>query len=135
MVMISYEREIGSTYPCRSLRGEALRNVVDVVVRLRDPNPRRPTIRPDLAPNGRHLRVHHTYNSMTISTFLIQQERRRGSQILRQHDSVAMMMVELLRRGFVVPYRSSYEVSQSSGGREVCTKALGAKTLSNLYYI
>ena len=54
---------------------EALRNAVDVVERLRDPNRRRPTIRPDLAPNGRHLRVQHTYSSMTISAFLIQQER------------------------------------------------------------
>ena len=57
---------------------EALRNAVDVVERLRDPN-RKPsrdpiTIHPDLALNGWHLRVQHTYNSMTISAFLIQQE-------------------------------------------------------------
>ena len=28
----------------------------------------------DLVPNGRHLRVQHTYSSMTISSFLIRHE-------------------------------------------------------------
>ena len=50
---------------------EALVNAVDVVVQLRYSNHRRPTIRSDLAPHGRHLRVQHTYSSTMISAFLI----------------------------------------------------------------
>ena len=68
---------------------EALRNAVDVVERLRDPNRSRPTIHPNLAPNGRHLRVQHTYSSMTISAFLIQQEgakRKKSSPATRRRD-------------------------------------------------
>ena len=37
MEMYSYERESESTYPCRSLSG-SVKNAVDVVERLRDPN-------------------------------------------------------------------------------------------------
>ena len=79
MVMSIHERESESTYPCRSLSGKRFSNTVDVVERLRDPNHRASrdpiTIRPDQVPNGRHLRVQHTYSLMTISAILIQQER------------------------------------------------------------
>ncbi len=44
----------------------------------RDPSRDLIMILPDLVPNGRHLRVQHTYNSTMISSFLIQQERWRG---------------------------------------------------------
>ena len=105
MVMSIYERESESTYPCRSLSGKRLRNTVDVVERLRDPNRRasrdRITIRPDLVPNGRHLRVQHTYNLMTISASLIQQEsEQRGRRVLRRRDGAAAIVVEQFREGF-----------------------------------
>jgi len=45
-----------STYPRRP-KAEALSNAVDVVERLRDPT--------DQVPNARHLRVQHTFSSMT----------------------------------------------------------------------
>ena len=64
---------------------EALINAVDVVERPHVPRsaprtvPRTvPDPSHDLVPNGRHLRVQHTYSSTMISAFLIQQERRRG---------------------------------------------------------
>ena len=43
-------------YPRRP-KAEALSNAVDVVKRLRDPT--------DQVPNVRHLRVQHTFSSMT----------------------------------------------------------------------
>ena len=78
--------------------------MVDAVERLRDPN-RKPsrdpiTIRPDLAPNGWHLRVQHMYNLMTISAFLIQQEGRRSRRVLWQRDGMTVMVVELFHQGF-----------------------------------
>ena len=60
-----------STYPCRSLSGSVQVNGVDgvvlVVIQITD----------DLAPNGRHLRVQHTYVTGDVSSFLIQQGGRR----------------------------------------------------------
>ena len=53
-----------STYPRRP-KAEALSNVVDVVERLHDPT--------DQVPNVRHLRVLHTFSSMTSLELLIQQ--------------------------------------------------------------
>ena len=46
-------------------------------------------IRLDLVPNGRHLRVQHTYSPMTISAFLIQKEgakRYTSSPAARRRD-------------------------------------------------
>ena len=64
---------------------EALVNAVDVVDVLTSLDPPRELSRElsreqshDLVPNGRHLRVQHTYSSTMISAFLFQQERRRG---------------------------------------------------------
>ena len=56
MEMHSNEGESMSTYP-RRLKAEALDNAVDVVELLLAPT--------DQAPNVRHLRVLHTFSSMT----------------------------------------------------------------------
>ena len=53
-----------STYPRRP-KAKALSNAVDVVERLRDPT--------DQVPNAHHLRVLHTFSSMTSLELLIQQ--------------------------------------------------------------
>ena len=74
-------RESVSTYPRRP-KAEALSNAVDVVERLHDPT--------DLVPNVRHLRVQHTFSSMTSLKLLIQQ-RVEGD--FRQHDGVLTVMV------------------------------------------
>ena len=51
-----------STYPCRSLSGSVQVNGVDgvvlVVIQITD----------DQVPNGRHLRVQHTYSPVTSPT-------------------------------------------------------------------
>ena len=65
-----------STYPRRP-KAEALGNAVDVVERLHDPT--------DLVPNVRHLRVHHTFSSMTSLELLIQ---KRVEGEFCQHDGV-----------------------------------------------
>ena len=57
-------------------------DAVDVVERLHDPT--------YLEPNVRHLRVQHTFSSMTSLEILIQQ-RVEGE--FRQHDGVATVMV------------------------------------------
>ena len=57
-------------------------NVVDVVERLRDPT--------DLVPNVQHLRVQHTFSSMTSLKLLIQQ-RVEGE--FHQHDGMLTVMV------------------------------------------
>ena len=56
--------------------------MVDVGERLHDPT--------DLVPNVRHLRVQHTFSSMTCLELLIQQ-RVEGE--FRQHDGVVTVMV------------------------------------------
>ena len=71
-----------STYPRRP-KAEALVNAVDVVERLRDPT--------DQVPNVRHLRIQHTFSSMTSLELLIQQ-RIKGE--FRQHDGVMMVLVK-----------------------------------------
>ena len=72
-----------STYP-HSPKAEAFDNAVDVAELLLVPN--------DQAPNIRHLRVLHTFSSMTSLKLLIQQ-RYAGVDEFRQHDSVVMVMV------------------------------------------
>ena len=63
--MHSNERgECLSMYPRRP-KAEALTQRVDVVVRLHDPT--------DQVPNVRHLRVQHTFNSVTSHELTIQQ--------------------------------------------------------------
>ena len=58
-------------------------NAVDVLERLLDST--------DQAPNVRHLRVQHMFNSMTSLELLIQQSVEEG---FRQHNGVVMMMVK-----------------------------------------
>ena len=48
------------------------------------------TIQPIQVPNVQHLRVQHTFSSMTFLELLIQQ-RVEGE--VRQHDSVATVLV------------------------------------------
>ena len=43
----------------------------------------------DRAPNGRHLRVQHTYGWEDVSSFLIQQGEERLMEI-QQHDGVVV---------------------------------------------
>ena len=64
-------------------------NAVDVVVRLHDST--------DQVPNARHLRVLHTFISMTSLELLIQQ-RFEGE--FRQHNGVATVMMTLPAQGF-----------------------------------
>ena len=71
-----------STYRRRP-KAEAFDNTVDVVELL--------LVQTDQAPNVRHLRVPHTFSSMTSLELLIQQ-RVEGE--FRQHDGVVMMMVK-----------------------------------------
>ena len=47
----------------------------------------------DQVPNGRHLRVQHTYGADDISAFLIQQVIEVVDE-LRQHDGTVMVMVK-----------------------------------------
>ena len=77
-----------STYP-RSPKAEALANVIDVVERLLDST--------DQAPNVRHLRVLHTFSSMTSPKLLIQQSVEGE---FRQHDGVMTVMMMLPEQGF-----------------------------------
>ena len=82
--MHSNERESVSTYPSR-LKAEVLSNAVDVVERLRDPT--------DQVPNTRHLRILHTFNSLTSLAFLIQQD----VEVVHgfpQHNSMVTVMVK-----------------------------------------
>ena len=60
-------------------------NTVDVVELLLDPT--------DQAPNIRHLRVLHTFSSLTSLAFLIQQAVEVVDEF-RQHDDVVTVMVK-----------------------------------------
>ena len=71
-----------STYPRRP-KTEAFDSAVDVVECLRDPT--------DQAPNVRHLRVLHTFSSMTSLELLIQQSVEGE---FRQHDGMVTVMVK-----------------------------------------
>ena len=75
-------------YPHRP-KAEAFNNAVDVVVRLHDPT--------DQVPNARHLRVQHTFSSMTSLELLIQQSIEGE---FRQHDGMVMVMVKWSAQGF-----------------------------------
>ena len=70
-----------STYP-RRLKAKAIVNAVDVV-ELHVPT--------DQAPNVRHLRVLHTFSSMTSLELLIQQSVEGE---FCQHDGVVTVMVK-----------------------------------------
>ena len=68
----------------RRPKAEAFDNMVDVVELLLVPT--------DQAPNIRHLRVLHTFSSMTSLELLIQQSVD-GFDGFRQHDGVMMVLV------------------------------------------
>ena len=80
--MHSNEGESVSTYPCRP-KAKAFDNAVDVVELLLVPT--------DQALNVRHLRVLHTFSSMTSLVLLIQQSVEGE---FRQHDGVVTVMVK-----------------------------------------
>ena len=73
-----------STYPRRP-KAEAFDNAVDVVELLLVPT--------DQAPNVRHLRVLHTFSTMTSLELLIQQSVEEVDEF-RQHDGVVTVMVK-----------------------------------------
>ena len=73
-----------STYPRRP-KAEAFDNVIDVVKLLLAPT--------DQVPNVRHLRVLHTFSSMTFLSLLIQQGVKEVDEF-RQHDGVVTVMVK-----------------------------------------
>ena len=73
-----------STYPRRP-KAEAFDNVYDVVELLLTPT--------DQAPNVRHLRVLHTFSSMTSLELLIQQSVKEEDEF-RQHDDVVTVTVK-----------------------------------------
>ena len=79
----------------------------------------------DLVPNGRHLRVQHTYSSTMISALLTQQERRRGRRVLRQHDGAPEVGDDLVSAGL----RPSSGETRSRGKTvEVCGRAAVEKS-------
>ena len=73
-----------STYPRRP-KAETFINAVDVVVHLHDP--------PDQVPNVRHLRIQHTFSSMTSSP---SRSSKTGEVVdeFRQHDGVVTVLVK-----------------------------------------
>ena len=73
-----------STYPRRP-KAEAFDNAVDVVELLLAPT--------DQVPNVRHLRVLHTFSSMTSLKLLIQKSAEEVDEFC-QHDSVVTVMVK-----------------------------------------
>ena len=73
-----------STYPRRP-KAEAFDNTVDVVELLLVPT--------DQALNIRHLRVLHTFSSMTSLELFIQQSVEEVDEF-RQHNGVVMVMVK-----------------------------------------
>jgi hypothetical protein len=73
-----------STYP-RKPKAEAFDNAVDVVKLLPVPT--------NQAPNIRHLRVLHTFSSMTSLELLIQQSVKEVDEF-RQHNGMVMVMVK-----------------------------------------
>ena len=77
-----------STYPHRP-KAEAFENAVDVVELLLVPT--------NQAPNVRHLRVLHTFSSMTSLELLIQQSIEGE---FHRHDGVVTVMMKLSTQGF-----------------------------------
>ena len=76
----------GSVSTCpRRPKEEAFDNAVDVVELLVVPT--------DQAPNVRHLRVLHTFSSMTSLELLIQQSVEEVDEF-RQHDGMVTVMVK-----------------------------------------
>ena len=73
-----------STYPRRP-KAEAFDNAVDVVELLLVPT--------DQAPNVGHLRVLHTFSSMTSLELLIQQSVEEVDEF-RQHNGLVTLMVK-----------------------------------------
>src|SRR3954466_1736158 len=80
-------KESSSTYPCRALSGSVQVNGVDgvvlAVIQITD----------DQVPNGRHLRVQHTYSPMTSP--MPYPARREGEveedSIQQQHNGVVVV--------------------------------------------
>ena len=64
---------------------EAFNNTIDVVKLLRAST--------DQVPNVRHLRLLHTFSSVTSSAFLIQQDGEVVDKV-QQHDGVVTVMVK-----------------------------------------
>ena len=81
---IATRGESVSTYPRRP-KAEAFDNAIDVVELLLVPT--------DQAPNVRHLRVLHTFSSVTSLAFLIQQVIEVVDEF-RQHEGVVTVMVK-----------------------------------------
>ena len=80
-IMVMHSNERGECCPCTLVDRKQKRyiNAVDVVVRLHDPT--------DQVPNARHLRVQHTFSSMTS---LELRSSKRGEVVdeFRWHDGV-----------------------------------------------
>ena len=84
-IMVMHSNERGECCP-RTLvdrKRKRYHNAVDVVVRLHDPTGQ--------VPNARHLRVKHTFSSMTSLELLIQQSVEGE---FRQHGDVVTAMVK-----------------------------------------
>ena len=88
-IMVMHSNERGECCPRTLVDRQRKRyhNAVDVVVRLHDTT--------DQVPNVRHLRVLHTFSSMTSLELLIQQSVEGE---FRQHDGVVTMMMFYRRR-------------------------------------
>ena len=55
-------------------------------------------------PNGRHLRVQHTYGQRDVSSFLIQQGGKERLMKIQQHDDVVVDAAGL-QQGFAKQLR------------------------------
>ena len=84
MEMHNNEGESVSMYSRRP-SAEAFHNAVDVVELLRAST--------DQVPNARHLRVLHTFSSVTFLAFLIQQDVEVVDEFC-QHDGVVTVIVK-----------------------------------------
>ena len=93
-----------STLPRRP-KAEAFDNVVDVVELLLVPT--------DQAPNVRHLRVLHTFSSMTSLELLIQQS---VGEEFHQHDGVMTILMFYRRRASPKHRYNITEVEYGGGG-------------------
>ena len=92
-IMVMHSNERGECCPRTLVDRQQKRyhNAVDVVVRLHDPT--------DQVPNARHLRVLHTFGSVTSSP---SRSSKRGEVVdeFRQHDGVVMVMMLVPTQGF-----------------------------------
>ena len=106
-IMVMHSNERGECCPRTLVDHKRKRydNAVDVVVRLHDPT--------DQVPNVRHLRVQHTFSSMT--SFELRSSRALRDEF-RQHDGAVTMMMFYRRRASSKLCNDMIKVEYGGGG-------------------